>query len=605
MAFDTGLILRPAILVRLLSFAAALGMPLSAVALEATLTAPGAPDRLVNRLTAGSLSMNAEDRGIETTQELISATLADYGTLVSILYDDGYFGPQVSIRVDGREASSIPPLDAPAQINRIDIFVTTGPKFTFGRAEIAPLAPGAEVPEGFASGAPASTGAIRDAAVRGVRGWEEAGHPKADIGEQDISADHRSSELNARISLTPGPKLRFGDFAVAGNQSVRTDAIRRIAGFPTGEFYSPELLQKSTTRLRRTGAFSSISVKEGETPNAEGTLDFEVTAVESLPRRIAFGAEISSSEGLDVNFEWTHRNLFGAAERLRFEAAVRNLGGDEDVDGILSLRLDRPAAFGPDYDQFYLLELELLDEPNYTLLRGLAGVGIRRIFSDNLFAETAIAVNSGLADDAFGTDREFHYVAFPSRVEWDMRNDKISATQGFYLDTRLMPFAGFDNSDAGARLFVDGRSYFGFGENDRVVLAGRLQLGSILGASLSGTQPDLLFYSGGAGTVRGQPYQSLGISTPGGTAGGRAFLGLSAEVRTKITQAISIVGFFDYGALDADAFVDGDSPSHSGAGLGVRYDIAGIGALRFDLAYPVDGTTGDGLQFYLGIGQAF
>lgn len=48
-----------------------------------------------------------------------------------------------------------------------------------------------------------------------------------------------------------------------------------------------------------------------------------------------------------------------------------------------------------------------------------------------------------------------------------------------------------------------------------------------------------------------------------------------------------------------------DSPYHSGAGLGVRYDLGGLGPLRLDLALPVDGDTGDGLQFYLGIGQAF
>ena len=41
-----------------------------------------------------------------------------------------------------------------------------------------------------------------------------------------------------------------------------------------------------------------------------------------------------------------------------------------------------------------------------------------------------------------------------------------------------------------------------------------------------------------------------------------------------------------------------------GAGLGLRYATA-IGPIRLDLAVPVGGSTGDGLQIYLGLGQAF
>ena len=90
-----------------------------------------------------------------------------------------------------------------------------------------------------------------------------------------------------------------------------------------------------------------------------------------------------------------------------------------------------------------------------------------------------------------------------------------------------------------------------------------------------------------------------------GSAGGRGYLALSGELRGKITDKLSLVGFFDIGYVDSDAFVSSRSQSHSGAGFGLRYDVAGIGPLRVDFAYPVDGGTEDGLQFYIGIGQAF
>ena len=55
---------------------------------------------------------------------------------------------------------------------------------------------------------------------------------------------------------------------------------------------------------------------------------------------------------------------------------------------------------------------------------------------------------------------------------------------------------------------VEGRTYFGFGEDDPFVLAGRLKAGhSCSGRSLAEIPPDKLFFAGGGGSVRGYAYQ--------------------------------------------------------------------------------------------------
>jgi translocation and assembly module TamA len=585
--------------------ACAILVPGLALALEATLTAPGASEDLTNRLRGASSAMSAEARGLDSPQELLAASLSDYHTLVQILYDEGYFSPVVHIRLDGREAAYIGPLNTPNSIGQIKIDVTIGAPFRFGRAGIGPLAPDTTLPEAYANGLPATTGAIRDAAIAGIDGWRNVGHAKADVGGQNIVANHREAVLDADIEMLPGPKLAFGTMHISGESKVRRDAIAKISGFPTGETYHPEQVQKVGTRLRRTGAFSSVSIKEAEQPNPDGTLDF-VTTVEDMPlRRISFGVELSSNDGLDVSAKWTHRNLWGAAERLQFEATMRNLGGQEDVDGRLSLRLDRPATLGPDDNMFYLAEIERRNHTHYSATSGSIGIGARRVFSDTLFGEVALTGGLTIADDAFGTGREFYLFTLPIKVEWDKRNDKVNATTGFFLDTRFTPFAGFSDSESGGQVYVDGRGYYSLTRSSSVVLAGRVQVGSVLGASQRGTSPEFLFFSGGSGTVRGQPYESLGTPVGGQIAGGRSILAMSAEVRGRITEKISLVGFFDFGAVDASSMVDTNSSYHSGAGLGIRYDLGGFGPLRFDLALPVDGATGEGLQFYIGIGQAF
>lgn len=575
-----------------------------AVALTTNLTAPGASDELVDRLTAASSIMNAETNGLDTSQELVAASLSDYTTLIQILYDEGYFSPVINILVNGREAADIPVLDPPSSVNSVAISVQTGRAFTFGKAQVAPLSPGTEIPEGFATGQTATTGAIRDAASAGVLSWRNAGYAKAQVGQQRIVANNSQAVLDADITLAPGPKLRFGKLAIPQDSTVNPEAISKIAGFPSGEVYDPEKVQKVSTRLRRTGSFSSVTLDEAETPNADGTLDFEAVVIDQVPRRFSFGASLSSSQGMELSGSWMHRNLFGNAERFQIQGTVSNIGGQEDIDGGISIRLDQPAKLGPDDSIFYLAQLGTDNQEHYQLTRFYLGGGVRRVFSDTLYAELGVNAGISRADDVFG-ERDFYMMTFPMRVNWDRRDSKVSATKGFFLDSFVTPYLGFSDTESGLSGYFDARGYLSLTSSASIVLAGRVQLGTLIGPSLQDVSPEFLFYSGGAGTVRGQPYQSLGVPANGGISGGRSLLGVSAEVRGRITESISLVGFFDIAAVGEDQFVTSGSPYQSGAGLGVRYDLGGLGPLRLDLALPVEGTTGDGLQFYLGIGQAF
>ncbi len=579
-------------------------LPSSGTSAEAVLTAPGGSEELTQRLRSASSTLGAASQA--DAQELLAAALSDYRTLVQVLYDAGHFAPQVNILLDGQEAARIQPLNAPRQINQVRITVVPGPNFRFSRAEIAPWPANSDVepPAGFATGQPATTGVLRDTGASGLRAWRRAGHPKARLAQQAITANHRAHTLDARLTLAPGAQLRFGTLQLAAPSAVRAEAIQRIAGLPSGEIYHPDLLAKSATRLRRTGAFSSVTLRAEEQPNPDGTLDYLATVEDMPPRRLTFGAELSSSDGVELTATWMHRNLFGGAEKLRFETRLSGLGSSNDIDGRIALRLDRPATLGPDDNLFYMVEAERLDEEHYTATQGLGGIGVRRVYSDQLFAEAGLGFNSILATDAFGK-RRFKYIAGFLRAEYDQRNSRVDATKGYFINARLTPFLGLDGTDAGLQVKLDGRIYHGLGGNDRLVLAGRAQLGSVIGPSLSNASPTLLFYSGGAGSVRGHEYQSLGVPVGSNSAGGRGYLALSGELRGKVTDKLSLVGFFDIGYVDSDAFVSSDSQSHSGAGFGLRYDLAGIGPLRVDFAYPVDGGTDDGLQFYIGIGQAF
>lgn len=580
-------------------------LPVTASAQDFSFAVPGASKDLSERLRGASGVVAARTAGLTSPQELLALALADYKTLVQVLYDAGHFSPEISIRIDGREAAEIPLVSAPARIGDVTVRITPGPAFRFGTARVAPLAPETELPVEFRRGGLAGTGTIREAALAGRDGWRAVGHAKAQVGMQRIVANHPRAELDADIRLIPGPKLRFGALAVAGEKDVEAQAIRRIAGLPTGEVFDPETVKKVGARLRRTGAFSSVTVTEAETPNPDGTLDMTVEVAEQLPRRFSFGGELASRTGLTLSAAWLHRNLGGKAERLRIEGEVRNIGGQDDIDGRFSVRLDLPERLGPDNNLFYLGEYERIERQHYDLYRTGVAIGVRRVKSDNLTLEAMLMASLTDADDAYGTGRRFRLLSLPMTATWDRRDAADNATRGTYLEAKVTPFAGFGGTASGIAAQIDARGYRPLTASGSVVLAGRLQLGTVAGGGLREISPEFLYFSGGAGTVRGQPFESLGLPVGNATAGGRSLLTASAEMRAKVSNTISLVTFFDYGAVDSGSFPGSGARSHSGAGLGLRYDLGAFGPLRLDLALPVGGDTGDGLQFYIGIGQAF
>src|SRR6056297_2702331 len=533
--------------------------PLPVSALEFGFAAPGASDSFEARLRDASLSLSTARLEGSTALDLLAAAQADYGRLVGVLYAQGFYSGSVNIRVNGQEAASIPPLRAPERIDRIDIIVERGPAFAFGRARVAPLAPGTKLPEGFATGLTAEGELIGQAARAGISAWRDAGHAKAEV-----------------------------------------------AGLPTGRVYSPAERERAANRLRRTGAFRSVVMRDADTPNPDGTLDIATQVVDAKRRRIGAGAELSSLEGITLSGFWLHRNLLGGAERLRLDAMIGGIGGDSGGEDFrLGARLDRPATFTPDTGAFLLANIEDNNEPDYSESKAEIGGGLTHIFSDELTGEAGITYRYSEITDDLG-NRELQHLLFPLRATWDRRDDPLNPTSGLYLDVSLTPFIGLDDGGgAGARFYVDLREHVSFGANDRFTLAGRAQLGSVTGADIEDVPADMLFYSGGAGTVRGQQYQSLGVDqSPTVTIGGRAFLGFSGEVRTMVSDSIQAVAFADTGFIGQDAFGTGRGEWHSGAGIGARYFTA-VGPIRVDLATPIGENAGENLELYIGIGQAF
>jgi translocation and assembly module TamA len=585
-----------------------------AKAQDVQLEVTGGNDDLRRAIEAASLLLTLDPETAPSTQDYVAAARADYRRLLTGLYAEGYYGGAVSIRIDGREAADVAPLAAPDAIGTVTIAVAAGPRFTFGQAVIAPLVPGTELPDAFATGEVARSGAIREAARAGVDAWREVGHAKAETTDQQIVAEHPQERLDVAVAIAPGPRLTFGDLTISGNVRVGTERIRQITGLPRGRVFSPEEVDRATARLRRTGAFASVSLTEADTFTADGSLPFALAVIEQPPRRLGFGIELSSLDGLTLTSFWLHRNLLGGAERLRIEGTISDISGSSGgTDYRIAAAFNRPATFTPDTDLSVTAEIERQDEPGYLLDQATFAVGVTRYMRNGVTVSGAVGLRTAREVTPFAT-REYTLLTLPLTGELDRRDVPLDPSSGFYLNLEATPFLGLAGGADGGRFYADGRIYRSFGENDRVTLAARGQFGSVLGAGIFEAPADFLFYSGGGGSVRGQPYQSLGIQlsriVPGTGAvsaniGGLSFVGGQFEARVGVTERIGIVGFYDIGFVGEESLPSDQGDWHAGAGIGLRYGTP-IGPLRLDLATPASGDDAfDSVQLYLGIGQAF
>jgi translocation and assembly module TamA len=386
--------------------------------------------------------------------------------------------------------------------------------------------------------------------------------------------------------------------------------VQAIAGLPVGEVFSPEDVQRSANRLRRTGAFRSVVLEEDAQISSNDTLGITAVVVEERPRRLAVSGSVASLDGVSFGLSGTHRNLFGGAERVILAAEARRLGIEAGaLDYTLSAKFERPATFSPDTTFALGITFDRAREAQTTNDALNLSASLTHYFSDTLTGTGGVAYGISRAEDPSGITF-FRTLSLPINLAWDTRNFKKTASDGVYMLADIKPSVGFGAAESGTRIAFDARGYKGVTPSDSLVLAARLRFGVILGSSLAGTPREDLFYSGGPATVRGQPYQSLGVQElrdDTGAAfetGGTHYLGASIEARQRLSQTLGMVGFVDLGRIDAGGYFNTSDNWHAGAGLGLRYMTA-IGPVRLDVAGPVAGSTGDGLQLYIGIGQSF
>jgi translocation and assembly module TamA len=204
------------------------------------------------------------------------------------------------------------------------------------------------------------------------------------------------------------------------------------------------------------------------------------------------------------------------------------------------------------------------------------------------------------------TTETYGLLSFPVTLRVDRSNDLLNPTRGWRFSAHAEPF--LDVGGVGSYFLkteLGASHYWPIGTGDRLIIAHRIRLGSIVGASRESIPANERFYSGGGSSLRGYNYLTVSPLDGQDPIGGRSVLEASLELRRAITNTIGLVAFVDAGAAFDSEYPDFGESFRYGAGLGVRY-FSPIGPLRFDVAVPLNKRSiDDRYEIYLSIGQAF
>jgi translocation and assembly module TamA len=526
----------------------------------------------------------------------------DADLLAELLRARGYYDALVRTRVESSAAG--------AEVTVI-LEAEPGPVYRFADVSLPGIESAGEDSAalrdafGLAANEPvdAARVAAGEAALRAELG--RRGYAFAETGEMDIALDHATRTATLTLPVNPNGSRRFGRVTVEGRPLFSARHIQRIARWKPGAPYEAALVEDLRRALVATGLVSTVAIRP--VAAADRSVDLAVSLERAPMRTIAGQAGYGTGEGIRVEASWQHRNLLPPEGAVTFRGV---LGTQEQLLGAV---LRRNNFLRRDQVLTAQFAVSHIDRAAYDARTTILSGAIER--QTNLIWQKKWTWSAGaelVATDERDVDlesattrrRTFFIGALPASLSYDGSNDLLDPTTGYRLAFRLSPEASLQSGAFGyARTQVDASVYQPF--TPTVTLAGRIRLGTILGAARDRIAPSRRFYAGGGGSVRGYGFQRLGPRDPvfDDPIGGRSLTEFAVEARIR-WRNWGVVPFLDGGNISTSPLPKFDN-LRFGAGVGVRYHTR-FGPIRVDVGTPLNPRSGDSrVAVYVSLGQAF
>jgi len=531
---------------------------------------------------------------------------ADSDLLERLLRTRGYYDPQASFRLNpGSEGN---------QRLRVEMESLPGPLYLLDRVTVKGLNEADRREKDIRAlfvvepGDAADTDMILGGVEALRTGLGEGGYPFARVAEPSLTVDHDKRSAALDLMIETGGYRRIGRITVNADAPFDAEHIFTIARFKTGHQYRASRVADLDRALIATGLVSTARIETSGTRDPEA-VDLDITLTKAPPRTIAGELGYGTGEGARVEVSWQHRNLFPPEGALTVRGV---LGTDEQS---VSAQFRRNNFKGRDRTLTAQISFSKLNQAAYDAriigfsasLERLTTLVFQKKFTWVLGTELLLSDER----DDYGNPpqprrRNFVIAALSAGATYDRSDNLLDPKKGFRISGRIAPEISLQGGTFGyGRAQVDGSAYLPLSE--RITIAGRARLGTIIGASADRIAPTRRYYSGGGGSVRGYSYQAIGPrDLNNDPLGGRSLAEISIEARLRFgsENQFGIVPFVDAGTISSDAF-PAFRDMRMGAGLGLRY-YSSFGPIRVDVGTPINPQASDPpIGVYVSLGQAF
>ena len=394
----------------------------------------------------------------------------------------------------------------------------------------------------------------------------------AAITDSEAVIDPESASARLRVEIDSGPAFRFGRLEVSGLADYDRGLLERYRPPEPGEPYSQERLLRYQTALQNTPYFASVVVdidRHTATPEAAPV---EVQVTEAKPRRVGFGVGASSNTG--YRFETSYRDAhlldraYNLVSGLRIEQRRQLAYADVFLPPTTAGYLDSVGAL---VEHTHIAGLQTRRQ-SFGVVRTIPRGNIENRFAINYQREMLSP------DGSVDTQRK----ALTANWSWtgrfvdnilDPRSGQVLNLQLGGASQALLSDRNFMRAYGRYQLFVPVQ------RRDVVIL--RAEGGITVAESRDGVPQDFLFRTGGAQTVRGYGYQSLGVKDGSATVGGRYLAVTSAEYVHWYAGNWGVAAFVDAGNANDERKL---FKMNLGYGIGPRWKSP-AGPIAVDLAY--------------------
>jgi len=415
----------------------------------------------------------------------------------------------------------------------------------------------------------------------------ERGYFDARFKQNRVAIDLQSYQARVTLAFDSGARYNFGEISIS-QDILQPELMERYVDFERGTPYRFDHLVSLRQALTNSDFFQTVEVSPGEPVRDTREVPVEVVVTPRKPNRYTLGLGYGTDTGARTSLGWARPIINSSGHSFRSELDLSEIGYSLQAFysvPVLNPRTDR-----------LVYSAGIIDEETDTSDSKIETIGVSLERGRKQWRET-LSLEYQLEDYEVADTRDRSELLIPG-VSWSRTwgSDLISTLNGLRFDLSIQGAREELLSDAN---FIQVQGGIKFIKNldasSRLIARGRM--GSTWTSDFEDLPSSVRFFTGGAQSVRGYAYQSLGPENEDGEVeGGEHLMIGSLELDRRIKGNWSLAVFVDGGNAINSL---GDDLERS-VGFGVRWQSP-VGPVRVDLASAIS-RSGDPWRLHINIG---